>query len=230
MHWFHVHGVAVNHEKLCREAEVRVLHVLHPVQARHSPSIAGPGVGNLLVPTLVELESSPVVVAEHAEPWHAVDALTFVNALEDIVELQAGHVSNLVHGAATVCVDATPVEVVADVEDEVRVLVSCTFVHLDGNEVLGVLVDGRSVSARFFTRSAAEAAHHFLGLARAPKTSHRMRPWGLATSVLNHCCAVLHGSIEASPVTDREDVHLLATLNLHRLPGNAIVLADGCRR
>mmetsp|Transcript_6736 Transcript_6736/g.11350 ORF Transcript_6736/g.11350 Transcript_6736/m.11350 type:complete len:251 (+) Transcript_6736:235-987(+) len=68
---FGVHGITVDHEDVHREAEVREVDGLAPIWRRHDPAVAGPRVGNLLVPTVVEDTAAPVVVPEHAQPRNA---------------------------------------------------------------------------------------------------------------------------------------------------------------
>mmetsp|Transcript_81166 Transcript_81166/g.194772 ORF Transcript_81166/g.194772 Transcript_81166/m.194772 type:complete len:260 (+) Transcript_81166:165-944(+) len=57
-------NIGVEHEVVDLKTQIRILHVLAEVEGRHDPSVAGPSVGNLLVPGVVELTSTVVVVAE----------------------------------------------------------------------------------------------------------------------------------------------------------------------
>eukprot|EP00408_Alexandrium_pacificum_P041736 CAMPEP_0171254674 /NCGR_PEP_ID=MMETSP0790-20130122/52357_1 /TAXON_ID=2925 /ORGANISM="Alexandrium catenella, Strain OF101" /LENGTH=292 /DNA_ID=CAMNT_0011722571 /DNA_START=83 /DNA_END=958 /DNA_ORIENTATION=- len=114
-----IHGVAVKHENVNTEALVGEVHVLAKVQRRHDPSaLAGPRVGDLLVPSVAEHPPTVVVVPEHAEPRLAIQAWTVVDLLEDVVEQLLGDGRYLVHRAPAHLWDASPVEVVPNVQDQ----------------------------------------------------------------------------------------------------------------
>ena len=108
-----IHGVAVDGEDVDGEARVFDSHAV--VWCRHDPSVAGPGVGNLLVPAVVELPASPVVVAKDADPGLVAEATALVDTLEDGIELMARGRGNAVHGGAAILLDTSPIEVVPNV-------------------------------------------------------------------------------------------------------------------
>ena len=134
-------GIRVDHEDVHGEAGVHEVDVLAPVCRRQSPAIALPGVGNLLVPAVVEDTASPVVVSQDAQPRLAIQARPVVDALENLVELVVCHVSQLGHWRATGLLDATPVEVVADVQDELWVHFGRTGLERAGHQCLRLIVD-----------------------------------------------------------------------------------------
>mmetsp|Transcript_9372 Transcript_9372/g.20407 ORF Transcript_9372/g.20407 Transcript_9372/m.20407 type:complete len:204 (+) Transcript_9372:355-966(+) len=110
-----IHGVAVVHDDVDGEAEVWIVDVLEPVRCRHAPARACPGVGNLLIPSVVELPASPVVVAKDADPGLVAEATALVDTLEDGIELMARGRGNAVHGGAAILLDTSPIEVVPNV-------------------------------------------------------------------------------------------------------------------
>ena len=112
-----IHKVGVQEVVVHAEAKVRIDHGGGVVRGRHHPTVAGPGVGHLLVPGVVKLEATPVMVPQNAEPGLVAEPRALVDAFEDLVELVLGGVGDLVHGEATGLLDASPVEVVSHVQD-----------------------------------------------------------------------------------------------------------------
>mmetsp|Transcript_35700 Transcript_35700/g.66492 ORF Transcript_35700/g.66492 Transcript_35700/m.66492 type:complete len:308 (+) Transcript_35700:260-1183(+) len=110
--------------------EIRVKEVIVDIKAQvlvddrclvvrrgQHPTVAEPGIGQLLVPTIVELEASPVMVSEDTEPWLLTETRSLVHSLKDLIELVLGGIRDLIHRRATRFLDATPVKVVPNVED-----------------------------------------------------------------------------------------------------------------
>ena len=133
-------GVGVHHVDVHGEARVRKVHVLAPVGSGQPPAVAVPGVGDLLVPAVVEDAASPVVVAQDAQPWLAIQPRAVVHPLEDLIELVVRHKSDLVHGRAAGLLDAAPVEVVADVQDEHWVHFGGACLEGTGHQLLRLVV------------------------------------------------------------------------------------------
>mmetsp|Transcript_54165 Transcript_54165/g.75073 ORF Transcript_54165/g.75073 Transcript_54165/m.75073 type:complete len:271 (+) Transcript_54165:207-1019(+) len=122
-----VHGVGVQHEDL--NGELRILHPLHEVLAWHDPAVAGPSVGDLLVPGLVELEASIVVVPQDTEPGLSIHPGAMINILEDLTELVRRNGVDFMHRRSAVGVDASPVEIVANVDEEVWIAICRKLPH-----------------------------------------------------------------------------------------------------
>mmetsp|Transcript_15491 Transcript_15491/g.36668 ORF Transcript_15491/g.36668 Transcript_15491/m.36668 type:complete len:283 (-) Transcript_15491:617-1465(-) len=185
VHWLHVHGVAVDHQEFCAEVLVWILHTLHPVKARHSPAIAGPGISDLLVPCLVELKAAPVVIPQHTQPRNPVQAGAIVDALKDFRELLLRDRADLVHGSPTLGVDTSPVEVVAHIHHKVRTALGGPLLHLLGHERLCLPIHLAKVTA-LLANAACEALHHHLRLARPSPPGHGVGPGSMTAAVLDH--------------------------------------------
>mmetsp|Transcript_91643 Transcript_91643/g.285103 ORF Transcript_91643/g.285103 Transcript_91643/m.285103 type:complete len:425 (-) Transcript_91643:455-1729(-) len=136
--------------------EVLILHSHGPIQRRRYPTSGvglrlAPRVADRLRPGHVESPATPVVVPQHAQPHLAIEALAGVDVLEDLLELV--HVVALVHRGASpgvhlrevppgaVVLDPAPVEVVADVQDVVRLARGRLGAHLVAHGELAVVVD-----------------------------------------------------------------------------------------
>mmetsp|Transcript_44155 Transcript_44155/g.113633 ORF Transcript_44155/g.113633 Transcript_44155/m.113633 type:complete len:250 (+) Transcript_44155:341-1090(+) len=109
--------IGVGHEEVDGEALIHVLDTRHVIRRRHHPTVADPSVGDLLIPAVVELAAAPIMVAEDAEPRLAIEARALVHLLVDLVELVVRCEGNLAHRRAASLFNATPIEVVADIED-----------------------------------------------------------------------------------------------------------------
>ena len=139
------------------------------VGCRHDPSVAGPSVGDLLIPAVVKLEASPVMVSQHAEPRLVGETSSLVDALEDLVKLVLGREGDLIHGASARLLDAAPVEVVADVEDVLRIHKCSTGLEGVGNQLLRLVVHACHVAAASGAgrlASGVEALHELLMVAK----------------------------------------------------------------
>ena len=111
--WWHgIDEVGVQEEVVHIEAEVCVDDGRLVVGSRHDPAVASPGVGDLLIPAVVELEASPIMVAQDAEPGLVCEAGPLINAFEDLIELVLRRVRDLIHRTPTCLLDAAPVKVV----------------------------------------------------------------------------------------------------------------------
>mmetsp|Transcript_149069 Transcript_149069/g.211828 ORF Transcript_149069/g.211828 Transcript_149069/m.211828 type:complete len:409 (-) Transcript_149069:601-1827(-) len=112
------------------------IHLEGVVRRRQDPTVALPRVGKLLIPAVVEAATSPVVVAQAADPWNAVDSRTIVNALEDLVELVRRGVRELVHRVSASLLDTSPVEVVAHIQNGHWVVLLCSLLECLRNQLL----------------------------------------------------------------------------------------------
>mmetsp|Transcript_43616 Transcript_43616/g.60589 ORF Transcript_43616/g.60589 Transcript_43616/m.60589 type:complete len:203 (-) Transcript_43616:535-1143(-) len=99
------------------------------VRRRENPAITKPGVGQLLVPTIVELEATPVMVSKNAEPRLLAESWPLVNALEDLVELMLRGIGNLIHGSSASLLDAAPVKIISNIEDILRIHERCSLLE-----------------------------------------------------------------------------------------------------
>mmetsp|Transcript_42407 Transcript_42407/g.101118 ORF Transcript_42407/g.101118 Transcript_42407/m.101118 type:complete len:306 (-) Transcript_42407:774-1691(-) len=218
-----IHSIGVQHEDL--HGKLRILHPLHEVLAWHDPSIAGPGIGDLLVPRLVELEAPVVVVAEYTEPWLSVHAIAGVDFLEDLCELVCCHRMDLVHRRSAGCVHTSPVEVVSHVDVEVRLTFFGELFHGGCHIYLRPIVRIGHVVAGFGARFASKARPHRVSIAPSSPAGHCMRTIGVTALVLDHLTWV--SSNQASPVADGKHVVLLLLIrDLHGWPSDAVVLLD----
>mmetsp|Transcript_55355 Transcript_55355/g.103868 ORF Transcript_55355/g.103868 Transcript_55355/m.103868 type:complete len:516 (-) Transcript_55355:463-2010(-) len=221
-----IHGVGVQHVDLHRE--VGILHPLHEVLSRHDPPVAGPGVGDLLIPGLVELETAIVMVSEYAEPWLAINARAVVDALKDLVELVFSHRVDLVHGSPAIRVHTSPVKIVADVDDQVGIAAGSSLLELVCHVQLCMVVRFVHVVADGGARAATHAGSHLRGRAPASPPCHGVGSRRPARAVLDHAPRV--STDQTSPVADGEDVVFFLLGDLHRGPRDAVVLLHGLRR
>ena len=242
-----IHGIAVDGEDIDGEARILDSHAV--VWCRHDPSVAGPGVGNLLVPAVVELPASPVVVAKDADPGLVAEATALVDTLEDGIELMARGRGNAVHGGAAVLLDTSPVEVVPDVQDKVRVHQAGTRPEGIGNQDLRLRVDSWDEAAARdavlpLVLSPIEASHKLvvgaeeLRVCLVPTGAREdVGPRSLAAAVgddpgpaagsvaMRHALVGrVKGSIHATPIPDRKEVRRSALPHLQSRPLDAVVL------
>mmetsp|Transcript_30724 Transcript_30724/g.43007 ORF Transcript_30724/g.43007 Transcript_30724/m.43007 type:complete len:259 (-) Transcript_30724:323-1099(-) len=143
-----IHSIAVMHDDIHIKAKIRIRDMLAPIRSRHSPPVGGPSVCNLLIPSVVELTASPVVVAQDTEPWLVAQASTLVDAFKDVVELMSCCSRDLAHrSASTVNFNATPVKVVAHVQDIIGILHRRTSFEGVGHQELRLHIDFRNKAA-----------------------------------------------------------------------------------
>mmetsp|Transcript_82446 Transcript_82446/g.214825 ORF Transcript_82446/g.214825 Transcript_82446/m.214825 type:complete len:212 (-) Transcript_82446:444-1079(-) len=118
--------VGIQDKNVKGELLVRIRHCLLIVGCRHHPPGVLPSVSNLLVPGIVETPPTIVVVAQSAYPRY----ITGIHGVENRVELVLCLEAQLRHWRCPASLlDATPIEVVADVEDIVRVARRRTLAH-----------------------------------------------------------------------------------------------------
>mmetsp|Transcript_8856 Transcript_8856/g.26359 ORF Transcript_8856/g.26359 Transcript_8856/m.26359 type:complete len:463 (+) Transcript_8856:192-1580(+) len=131
--------VRIDEEIIHRKA--RVVHVRRPVLSRRHPAAArAPRIGDVLVPTCVELVAAVVVVAQDAQPRLAVDALALVNLLENPLELARRRVRERRH-QATLGVEPRPIKVISSIEEVIGRVVLGPLAHLRGHLRLRLVVD-----------------------------------------------------------------------------------------
>mmetsp|Transcript_40092 Transcript_40092/g.85938 ORF Transcript_40092/g.85938 Transcript_40092/m.85938 type:complete len:382 (-) Transcript_40092:708-1853(-) len=235
--------VGVEEPEIDGEHLCGVLHSGAPIGCRHDPSRAGPGVGDLLIPAVVEDTAAPVVISQHGKPRLAVQALAAVNTFEDLIELMVCGEGDRVHGGSAVLLDASPVEVVADIEDVLGVADASSVLHGLGHQELRLVVDALDVAAAIGALRASlvlEALDKWVVLAvhgritrvHAASGEDRRSLFG-ALRIGDQGRSSLDGvqsSIHAAPVTDGEDVHCLATFEGVGWPLLAVVVEGLSRR
>mmetsp|Transcript_37238 Transcript_37238/g.107529 ORF Transcript_37238/g.107529 Transcript_37238/m.107529 type:complete len:387 (+) Transcript_37238:197-1357(+) len=126
------------------DGKARVAHGRPPeLRRRHPTSCARsarrPCVADRLVPAGLEEEATVVVVAQDAQPDLAVDAWPRVDLLEDEPPL-AGAVPHAPWRSAALHLDTSPVEVIADIEDVVGLVLRGSLAHLLRDAMLGDVV------------------------------------------------------------------------------------------
>mmetsp|Transcript_54941 Transcript_54941/g.118731 ORF Transcript_54941/g.118731 Transcript_54941/m.118731 type:complete len:309 (+) Transcript_54941:962-1888(+) len=197
--------VRVDNVDVDAEALRRVLDVLVEVLARHHPPVRGPGVGELLIPAVVEQIAAVVVVSQAAQPRHAINARPMVDLVEDVVELrralapavaELGHAD--VHRLPALLLDASPVEVVTSIEHVAWPADVGQGVELLRHEVLSHVVDPPSESS--------------------PILHVRSRP------------EMASPAPDAAPVSDDEGVLLLQACEAELRPADAVVVGSDRRQ
>ena len=138
-------------------------------------------------PHLVELESSQIVVAEDTQPGLSIQARSIVDVLENHLELGLGLGMDLAHWMATFCLDATPIEIVADIQHKVRIAFRRSLLHLRRDQRLCMQINFRTEVAVCRTQcSSTETVGHLFGAASWTSMSrHSVRAWCVATFVLD---------------------------------------------
>mmetsp|Transcript_109421 Transcript_109421/g.153107 ORF Transcript_109421/g.153107 Transcript_109421/m.153107 type:complete len:223 (-) Transcript_109421:361-1029(-) len=114
---FGIHKVGVQEIIVDIKAQVCIDNSGAVVGCWHYPAIGSPGVRHLLIPTVVELEASPVMIAQDTKPGLATETGTLVNTLKDLIKLMLRRVRDLVHGLPTGLLNPAPVEIITNVED-----------------------------------------------------------------------------------------------------------------
>mmetsp|Transcript_47375 Transcript_47375/g.119367 ORF Transcript_47375/g.119367 Transcript_47375/m.119367 type:complete len:254 (-) Transcript_47375:1369-2130(-) len=132
---------SVGVDKPVVDGEARVVHLGAPELPGHDPAASGaPGVGDDLVPALVEHVAAVVVVAQDAQPRLLLDSLAGVDGFEGPRELARRR--DLVGGDQTALrVEPGPIEVVACIQDVVGRVLLRTDCHLSSHLLLGDVVD-----------------------------------------------------------------------------------------
>mmetsp|Transcript_37597 Transcript_37597/g.86820 ORF Transcript_37597/g.86820 Transcript_37597/m.86820 type:complete len:208 (-) Transcript_37597:327-950(-) len=152
-------------------------------------------------------------------------------------------ISNLVHGRPTSLLNAAPVEVVAHVQDVLRVLERCTGLEGVGHQHLRLIVHPGHIATRRITRRLATRveAFHQLRVATKLHSVHLVpaAPWkdtwpGPAAPVIRHDGGTtlrrVQRTIHATPVANGKDVHLLCAVDDGGGPGLAFVAHGGLWR
>mmetsp|Transcript_2564 Transcript_2564/g.5190 ORF Transcript_2564/g.5190 Transcript_2564/m.5190 type:complete len:503 (+) Transcript_2564:3-1511(+) len=235
--WLRVHDVGVDREDVHAEMLIRVVHLHAVVGGGHDPAVAVPRVGNLLIPAVVEHAAAPVVVAEDADPGHAIKALPVVDILEDLVELVLGLVGQGAHGVAAVLLDASPVEVVADVQDELWVELRRVLLELlcDKHLRLGVksiheAAAGLAVLGVVAVDELLVAAEQHGVVQVVARAREGVRARLLAALVDDEAVPVVGGhhvgpecAVQAAPVADAEEVGRAGAVDRQIWPRHALV-------
>mmetsp|Transcript_58825 Transcript_58825/g.154942 ORF Transcript_58825/g.154942 Transcript_58825/m.154942 type:complete len:333 (-) Transcript_58825:79-1077(-) len=230
-------NVGVEHEEVDAEALVGVVDLRAVVRRGHDPAVALPGVGDLLIPAIVEDAAAPVVVAEDAEPRHVVEAGPAVDALVDLVELVLGLVGHRAHGVAAVLLDASPVEVVTDVQDVLGVEKRRVLLELLRDEKLRLRVNAVHKTTAGHTILEVVAVDELLVAAEEDGVVQVVARAGedagaglLATLVDDEAVPASRGphvgpegAVQAAPVADGEDVRRTGAGDRRLRPGHARV-------
>mmetsp|Transcript_37596 Transcript_37596/g.86813 ORF Transcript_37596/g.86813 Transcript_37596/m.86813 type:complete len:291 (-) Transcript_37596:78-950(-) len=145
-------------------------------------------------------------------------------------------ISNLVHGRPTSLLNAAPVEVVAHVQDVLRVLERCTGLEGVGHQHLRLIVHPGHVATRRITGRLATGVEAFnqLLVTTILNSVHLVpaAPWkhawpGPTAPVVCHDCGTtfrgVQGAIHATPIPNGEDVHLLRAMDHSGRPRLAFV-------
>mmetsp|Transcript_23907 Transcript_23907/g.71412 ORF Transcript_23907/g.71412 Transcript_23907/m.71412 type:complete len:209 (+) Transcript_23907:282-908(+) len=111
-----IHGIRVEHEDVDAEALVWELNPLHVVLGGQNPAVALPGVGDLLVPSVVELAATVVVVPQNAQPGRAIQAGAGIHAHKHIVKHLLRKARHPMHRTTAIFWNSAPIEIVPDVQ------------------------------------------------------------------------------------------------------------------
>mmetsp|Transcript_56942 Transcript_56942/g.90196 ORF Transcript_56942/g.90196 Transcript_56942/m.90196 type:complete len:323 (-) Transcript_56942:585-1553(-) len=104
-------------------AERLELHKTAPVLRRHDPATIGfVGVEDLLVPALDVADASIVVISQDAPPFDTAKVLHRVHLLKDLCKLTLGEGGIIGRAVRAMRIDATGVEVIANVQHELGIL------------------------------------------------------------------------------------------------------------
>mmetsp|Transcript_36076 Transcript_36076/g.65216 ORF Transcript_36076/g.65216 Transcript_36076/m.65216 type:complete len:268 (+) Transcript_36076:580-1383(+) len=236
-----IHGVRVEHVNVHRKIEVWVLNMLAPIWGRHDPALAVPGVGNLLIPAIVEDTATPVMVAEDTEPRNVTEAC--VNPFKNLRELVHRCVRELGHRCAAVLFDAAPVEVISNIENIIWLHQARPRLESIGNQDLRLIVHAPDIPAPWDARRVPFLVEAFDELLVAAELDVMLLvppgPWEnaraslLATIEHQKLFTVfdrVQGAIHAPPVTNGKDVHLPLARKRHGGPGQALVTQSLGRR
>mmetsp|Transcript_53757 Transcript_53757/g.86896 ORF Transcript_53757/g.86896 Transcript_53757/m.86896 type:complete len:304 (+) Transcript_53757:613-1524(+) len=158
--------VGVDHEVVHAEVLIGILDMLTPVYGRHHPPLAGPSVRDLLVPAIGIKTASPVVVAKHAEPGFVAKVRAVIDGFEDLVELVLCRRMDFLHVGATFCLDASPIEVISNVQDVLGLVQSGPSLERLRNELLWLGVDVVYELTPSWAMEALEAISEVSGIAQ----------------------------------------------------------------
>mmetsp|Transcript_56903 Transcript_56903/g.92161 ORF Transcript_56903/g.92161 Transcript_56903/m.92161 type:complete len:270 (+) Transcript_56903:666-1475(+) len=238
-----IHGIRVEHVNVHRKIEVWVLNMLAPIWGRHDPALAVPGVGNLLIPAIVEDTATVVMVAEYTEPRHFAEGLPSVHPFKNLIELVQGCVRELAHRCAAVLFDAAPVEVISNIENIIWLHQARPRLESIGNQDLRLIVHAPDIPAPWDARRVPFLVEAFDELLVVTNLTVMMLvppgPWEnaraslLATIEHQKLFTVfdrVQGAIHAPPVTNGKDVHLLLARKGHGGPGHPLVTQSLGRR
>ena len=220
--------VGVKEEVIHIEVLVRVDNGGLIVGSGHDPSVASPGVGDLLIPAVVELEASPVMVAQNTEPGLVGEASPLIYTFEDLIELVLRRVRDLIHRTPTSLLDTAPVEVIPNVEDILWVNERSPGFKGVGHQQLWLVVYACHVATLWCAwrlSAGVKALHKLLMVAELhrvlliPATPRKDAGPGPAPPIVSDdglpALRWVQGTVHATPVSDCKDVHLLGAMD-HR--------------
>mmetsp|Transcript_123746 Transcript_123746/g.361341 ORF Transcript_123746/g.361341 Transcript_123746/m.361341 type:complete len:557 (+) Transcript_123746:99-1769(+) len=223
--------VGVQDVDVDREARIREVYVLAEVGGGHDPSSALPRVGNLLVPAVREAEAAPVVVPQRADPGRRSP----VDAVEDQVELVRLSAAGSAHWRSAVHLEASPIEVVAHVQNEFWRIPPRARIEGCGHEDLSLVVDALDVAAGRGTLLAMRLIALDKRLVVTEQTVVPLvpaAPWkdvglGRVAALVHDDARVavprLEGPVHAAPVPDGEGVVRPRARDDHPGPRHAVV-------
>ena len=242
--WRHgIDEVGVQEKVVYVEAEVCVHDGGLVVGRGHDPAVAGPGVGDLLIPAVVKLEAPPVMVAQNTEPRLVGEAGPLIDTFEDLVKLVLRRVRDLIHRTPTRLLNTAPVEVVTYVEDILWVDERSAGFKGIGYQKLGLIVYACHIAALWGTWSLAasiKALHELLMIAVlhvvhfVPATPGKDAGTRSTTPIVGDDGGPslwrIEGAIHATPITDSKDVHLMSSMDDRGRPVLALVAHGSLRR
>mmetsp|Transcript_136460 Transcript_136460/g.345544 ORF Transcript_136460/g.345544 Transcript_136460/m.345544 type:complete len:231 (-) Transcript_136460:754-1446(-) len=151
-------------------------------------------------------------------------------------------VRQLMHRSPASFLDATPVEVVTDVQDVLRLVHQGTRLHCLCNQLLGLVVDSHHEAARLGAVLApgVEARDEVVMVAQLDRVvpvptgpgedARTLLPAPVVGDERRAPLDWAERAVHAAPIADGEYVHLLHTAEGHRRPGHALVVHRHLRR
>mmetsp|Transcript_91290 Transcript_91290/g.229482 ORF Transcript_91290/g.229482 Transcript_91290/m.229482 type:complete len:258 (-) Transcript_91290:433-1206(-) len=154
-------------------------------------------------------------------------------------------VRQLMHRSPASFLDATPVEVVTDVQDVLRLVHQGTRLHCLCNQLLGLVVDSHheaaSLGATYLVLPLGVVASDellmvakFFGVTRIPSGPREDAGPGLRPRLVGDDARPaldgVQGAVHTAPVADREDMHLLHATVRQPRPGHTLVAHGHLRR
>ena len=133
---------------------------------------------------------------------------------------------DLAHWMSALRLDASPIEVVPNVQHEVGITLWRAFLHLGRYKRLGMRVDvSAKMTVRGTDRSCAHAVCHvFGGASCTPVPGHRMGSGGMAAAVLDDGLRSPGSHAEqGTPIANGKEMLQLPARDPHRLPRGAVV-------